>query len=271
MNIKKIFLLLALALLLFGSRTYLSDLFWLVIALEACIVTYIIFSVIKSIIGLKHKSREDFISNIREVLEQKLGKSFLIEFVITELNVFYYSLLVWFGKSRTADQNGKAFTYHRSSEMKTFIIVFTILIIGEGVLFHYLLQKWNEVIAWVFTILNVYGILYLVGFYNSAKYLPHLITQEKLIIRLGFQSSITLDIANIEQINRAKEIELGMKVPKDTYYSLLKLDTPHFEIILKEPVEMNGFYGIKEKVGKVVFRVDDRDAILEEINHADKS
>ncbi len=266
MKIRKIILLLALGLLLLWSRSYLSDLFWLVIALEACIVTYIIFSVIKSIIGFKHKSREDFSSNIREVLGQKLGKSFLIEFVITELNVFYYSLLVWFGKSRTADQNGKAFTYHRSSEMKTFIIVFTILIIGEGVLFHYLLQKWNEVIAWIFTILNVYGILYLVGFYNSAKYLPHLITQEKLIIRLGFQSSITLDIANIEQINRAKEIELGMKIPKSTYYSLLKLDTPHYELTLKEPVEMKGSYGIKKKVDKVVFRADDREAILEEIN-----
>ena len=266
MKIRKIILLLALGLLLLWSRSYLSDLFWLVIALEACIVTYIIFSVIKSIIGLKHKSREDTSSNIREVLEQKLGKSFLIEFVITELNVFYYSLLVWFGKSRTADQNGKAFTYHRSSEMKTFIIVFTILIIGEGVLFHYLLQKWNEVIAWIFTILNVYGILYLVGFYNSAKYLPHLITQEKLIIRLGYQSSITLDIANIEQIDRAKEIELGMKIPKSTYYSLLKLDTPHYELTLKEPVEMIGLYGTKKNVDKVVFRVDDREAILEEIN-----
>lgn len=266
MKIRKIILLLALGLLLLWSRSYLSDLFWLVIALEACIVTYIIFSVIKSIIGLKHKSREDTSSNIREVLEQKLGKSFLIEFVITELNVFYYSLLVWFGKSRTADQNGKAFTYHRSSEMKTFIIVFSILIIGEGVLFHYLLQKWNEVIAWIFTTLNVYGILYLVGFYNSAKYLPHLITQEKLIIRLGYQSSITLDIANIEQIDRAKEIELGMKIPKSTYYSLLKLDTPHYELTLKEPVEMIGLYGTKKNVDKVVFRVDDREAILEEIN-----
>ena len=183
----------------------------------------------------------------------------------TELQVFYYSLLVWFKKPNGLNQSGKAFTYHRTSEMKTFIIVFTILIIGEGVLFHYLLQKWNEVIAWIFTILNVYGILYLVGFYNSAKHLPHMIKEEKIIIRLGFQSSITLDIANIERINRAKEIELGMKVPEDTYYSLLKLDTPHFEIILKDPVEMNGSYGIKKKVDKVVFRVDDRDGMLEVI------
>lgn len=253
-------------LLLFWSRAYLSDLFWLVIALEACIVTYIIFSVIKSVIGLKNKTGIGFNNNIRMVLEQKLGKSFLIEFVITELNVFYYSLLVWFEKTKTADQNVKSFTYHRTSEMKTFIIVFAILIIGEGVLFHYLLQKWNEVIAWIFTVLNVYGILYLVGFYNSAKYLPHIIREEKLIIRLGFQSSITLDIANIEQIARAKEMEFGMKIPKSTYYSLLKLDTPHYELILKEPVEMQGSYGIKKKVDTVVFRADDRDAILEEIS-----
>ena len=266
MNIKKIILLLAIGLLLFWSRAYLSDLFWLVIALEACIVTYIIFSVIKSIIGLRHKTETDFSNSMRIALEQKLGKSFIVEFVITELNVFYFSLLVWFKKSRTADKKRKAFTYHRTSEMKTFIIVFAILITGEGLLFHYLLQKWNEVIAWVFTILNVYGILYLVGFYNSVKYLPHMITQEKIIIRLGFQSSITINIGNIEQINRAKEIELGMKIPKTTYYSLLKLDSPHLEIVLKDPVEMRGSYGMKKKVDKVVFRADDWKAILEEIN-----
>ncbi len=199
-------------------------------------------------------------------MEQKFGKSFLLEFVITELQVFYYSLLVWFGKPRAVDQIEKAFTYHRTSEMKIFISVFAILIIGEGVLIHYLFQKWNEVIAWIFTIFNVYGVLYLVGFYNSAKHLPHIIREGKLTIRLGFQSSIEVELDNIKQIVPAKEIELGMKVPKKTYYVLLKLDTPHYEIILKEPVEMRGAYVIKNKVDKIVFRADEPQKMLEEIN-----
>lgn len=46
------------------------------------------------------------------------------------------------------------------------------------------------------------------------------------IIRLGYQSSIELDIKNIESIRTAKEQGgIGEKTPKETYYSLLNMDS----------------------------------------------
>lgn len=261
-----ILILLVLSLLLF--RTYFKEVVWIVLVLESCIVMYIIFTIIKGVIYLNRTSEQEslgFTEKMRTVLEKKFGKSILLEFVLTELNVFYYSLFVWFIKKPVVKPQGE-FSYHRNSEMKTFIIVFSILIIGEGILFHFLLQKWNVIIAWIFTVVNIYGLLYLVGFYNSAKYLPHVKKDGKLTIRLGFQSSIEVEWDNIKQIKPAKEIELGMKMPKNIYYSLLKLDTPHYEISLKEPVELRGAYGINKKVDKVVFRADEPDKMIEGIN-----
>ncbi|MBM7660359.1 hypothetical protein JOC85_001126 [Bacillus mesophilus] len=205
----------------------------------------------------------EFIEMMRGALEPKIGKNRLLELVLTELNVFYYSIFVWFKKPKV--EVGKTFTYYKSSQIKTIVIVFSILIVGEGVLFHYLIQRWNEVIAWIFTVLNVYGFLYLIGLYHSVKYLPHVIRDGKLIIRLGFQGSIEVEIDNIEHITKAKELDLGVKAPKDTYYSLLQIDSPQYEITLREPIEMKASYGIKKNVSKVVFRADEPTKMIEEI------
>src|SRR5699024_8844952 len=46
------------------------------------------------------------------------------------------------------------------------------------------------------TILNIYALMYMIGLYNSVKFLPHYFKGDKLIIRLGFQSSVEIDVDN---------------------------------------------------------------------------
>ncbi len=158
------------------------------------------------------------------------------------------------------------FTYHKTSQIKTIVIVFSIIIAIEGALFHFVIQWWSNIAAWIFTVLNIYALFYLVGLYHSTRSLPHVIKQDKLIIRLGYQSSIELDIRNIESIINAKQGGIEDKLPKDTYYSLLKMDSPQYEIILKEPVLMKGSYGRKKQVNRVVFRSDQPTKMLDRIN-----
>ncbi|MCK9860700.1 hypothetical protein CFI03_019245 [Paenibacillus sp. ATY16] len=91
----------------------------------------------------------------------------LLEIVMAELNVLYYSVLVWFRKPDEERQGG--FSYHKTSQIKTFNIVFSILILAEGLFVHFLLAQWNEAAAWIFTILNLYALLYMTGLYNSVR------------------------------------------------------------------------------------------------------
>ncbi|WP_078379936.1 hypothetical protein [Sutcliffiella halmapala] len=190
------------------------------------------------------------------------GKGFILEAVLTELSVLYYSIIVWFRKPDMRSE--EVYTYHKSSQIKTIVIVFSILIIAEGALFHFLIQRWSDIAAWILTVLNVYALMYMVGLYNSVRFLPHMIKQGKLFIHLGFQSSIEIDIDNIESIRQAKEIDLGEKIPRDTYYSLLQIDSPQFELILKEPTSlMRGSYGKKKYVNRVIVRADEPNKVME--------
>ena len=194
-----------------------------------------------------------------------MGSGFVLEAILTELSVFYYSIVGWFRKP-TVIENEKVYSYHKTSQIKTIVIVFSILITLEGILFHFLIQLWSDVAAWIFTILNIYALLYMIGLYNSVRFLPHIIYFDKLIIRLGYQSSIELDIRNIESIQTAKKQGgIGGKY-KETYYAMLNMDSPQYEIILKEPALMKSSYGRKKHVKTVVFRTDEPIKMVDEIN-----
>lgn len=83
-----------------------------------------------------------------------MGDGFVLGAILTELRVFYYSIVGWF-RYPTVIGNGKVCSYHKTSQIKTIVIVFSILIILEGIFFHFLIQSWSEVAAWIVTILNM--------------------------------------------------------------------------------------------------------------------
>lgn len=245
-------------------------LIWLIPVIEVSIVMIVLYTILKSIISYKrnNQSKDDDILEItRKSLEPKLGNGFVLGAILTELSVFYYSIVGWFKKPNMIN-NEKVYFYHKTSQIKMIVIVFSILIVLEGILFHYLIQLWwNDIAAWIFTLLNIYALLYMVGLYNSARFLPHTIYSNKLIIRLGYQSSIELDITNIDSVETAKvQGGIGEKIPKETYFAMLNMDSPQFEVFLKEGVLMKSSYGRKKYVKTVVFRADEPNEMLEEIN-----
>ncbi|GGA67755.1 hypothetical protein [Ornithinibacillus halotolerans] len=105
------------------------------------------------------------------------------------------------------------------------------------------------------------------GLYHSTRLLPHAIYDDKLLIQLGFQTRIEIDMGNIENIKTAKaQNGFGEKTPKDTYYAMLSIDTPQYEILLKETAFITSAYGRKKFVNSIVFRCDEPAKILQEIN-----
>lgn len=242
---------------------------WLIPVIEIGILILVMYGIFKSVKNYrrnKQNEEHDFLDVIRISLEPKLGKGFVLGAILTELSVFYYSIIGWF-KKPTVIQNGDTYSYHKTSQLKMIIIIFSILIILEGAFFHLLIQLWSSMAAWIFTILNIYALLYIIGLYNSVRSLPHIITSDKAVIRFGYQSSIELDISNIEDIKTAKEqAGIGEKTPKDTYFAMLNMDSPQYEIFLKEPVLMKSSYGRKRYVRTVVFRTDEPAKMIKELN-----
>src|SRR5690625_1277460 len=243
---------------------------WLLPILEITIVIVVLHSIIKIIIRYRANNQSEgknFLELTIMSLEPKLGDGFVLGAILTELNVFYY-LIVGCFKRISIIENEKVYSYHKTSQIKMIVIVFSILITLEAIFLHILIQLWSDVAAWIFTILNNYALLYIIGLYNSVRFLPHIVSGGQLIIRLGYQSCIQLDVKNIDCIKMAKDKGgIGEKIPKDTYYALLNIDSPQYEIYLKEPILMESSYGRKKYVKTVIFRADNPGKMIEEIKY----
>jgi hypothetical protein len=242
---------------------------WLLPVLEISIAIAVLYGIIKGIVHYRKANKsKDFLEIVSMSLEPRLGDGFILGAILTELNVVYYSIF-GFAKKPVVGNNETDYFYHKTSQIKTFVTVFSILIVLEGILFHFVIQLWSGIAAWIFTILNIYALLYIIGLYHSIRLLPHRIHADKLIIRLGYQSNIELDIGNIENIKTTKKQGgIGEKVPKETYLAMLNLDSPQYEILLKEPALMKGSYGRKKYVKTIVFRTDEPHKMIAELNAA---
>ncbi|SFE21001.1 hypothetical protein SAMN04487969_101660 [Paenibacillus algorifonticola] len=234
-----------------------SILRWMVPVLEIILVPYLIYriyTIVKRYKAVDRKEQLQPIDIMREALLPVLGNGVVLEIVLSEMSVFYYSLVVWFKKPKMPESG--YYTYHKESQVKMTVIVFVILIALEAIGLHFLLSRWNEVLAWILLVLNVYGILYMIALHNSVRYLPITLNEDHLAIRLGFQSSIVIPISSIESIGKAKGLNFGDKVSKDTYLAYMRVDDPQFEIRLKQQIPMRGSYGIMKNIMVVVVRVD---------------
>lgn len=125
---------------------------------------------------------------------------------------------------------------------------------------------WSELAAWILSTINVYGLFYILALYNSAKYLPHLVAENRFIIRCGYLNSIEVDMDNVAEIQKAKEINMGEKIPKDVRYAVLVFDSPQFEVVLKEAIKAKGLFGRTIPIRSVVFRCDNPEAMLLRLN-----
>lgn len=256
-----------------SERGFLNKLLiWLIPLVELSLIIIIVYSIVTSIMYFKKvnpNKQYNFLEVMKLSLEPKFGNGFTLAAILTELGVFYYGFVVLFKKPRIKEQ--EIFTYHKTSQIKVIAIVFSLLIVVESVGLHIVIQMWSDIAAWIFTILNIYALLYIIGLYNSTKYLAHTINDRILTIHFGYQSQIEIDICQIENIQTATQVDLGTKVPKETYYSLLIMDSPQYELLLKEPILMMSAYGKKKYVKNVVFRCDEPTLLISRLHSLIKS
>lgn len=247
------------------NRFLSSILRWLILVVEFGLITYMLLrltAIVKRYRSIASMTAQPPMAVLREALIPVLGSGVLLEIVMSELGVFYYSIIA--GIKRPDAPKETSFTYHQTSQFKTVSIVFSIIILLETVGLHVLLSMWSPLLAWIFGVLNVYGILYLVAMSRSMACLPHMLDERQLYIQNGFQSSAVIPLHAIHEIVKAKPLELGEKIPKHMYAAYPRIDTPQFEIRLKHPVPMRGPYGIKKQVSIIVISVDEPQAFMAE-------
>lgn len=214
-----------------------------------------------------NKSIWYFNTNLTHAIDQHVGPSRLINVLVSELSLFYYSLFSW--RKQAPDVYGVHYTYHKNtSAIATYIMLIHATLL-ETIGFHFLLHSWSPILAWILLALNVYAILYFLGEIQAIRLSPIHLTNNSIYIQIGLMKRITIPLDLIQVVqhyngpNKLKRID--RKDILEAVVRDLNNEKPTLEIILKEPIEANYMYGIKKRVKRVLLNVDDKELFLKSI------
>ena len=143
------------------------------------------------------------------------------------------------------------FTFHTRSGWGAIVAGIIIAIVGEAIGVHFLIQQWSVIAAWIFTALDVYGIVWLIRDYRALERNRTTIDSDGLHIRYGnrWKADVPLsDIASIEPITGEWKRRPGA-------LKIAMLDDPRLLIRLRNPVTASG-------LGRMIQRQIDAIAIL---------
>ncbi len=180
-----------------------------------------------------------------------------------ELAVFYYAFFFW-RVEPPAHTEGIAFTYHRRSGSVALLGALLGIAAVETIVVHLLVARWNATVAWILTAVGVYGIVWLLGFLQSVRLRPILVTREALHLRIGVLWSARIPLGRIAAITRIQGSAPDRRASDYLYAAVLA--EPQLLIELTESIEVHGPFGYtKRDVRRIGLGVDDPASLEAEI------
>ena len=221
--------------------------------LELGVLGFVIYKVRKAIQRFKQKevkASSDFFTILKATCYDILPRQVVIP-VVTEISVLYYGFMYW--KKRQLKSN--EFSYHKNTGSVSLLLVFIFIIAIETVTVHFLLVKWNLIVAWIVTGLSVYTGIQILGFVKSILKRPIIVDEQKVYLRYGIMNETIIDIKDIASVElTTKHIELNKTTRKLSF--LGDLETHNTIITLKHGHTLTGLYGIKRPYTILVLNVD---------------
>jgi hypothetical protein len=198
---------------------------------------------------------DDPVELLRFSLRQTLPAERVSDVVADELALVYYALFSW--RRRVAPRaDEEAFSYHRESGYGSLLLAFTFVAVLELVGAHFLVTAWwGRGAAWVLTGLSLYGLLWLLGFYQAVRLRPVTVGPDSLRVRVGLRWNILVPLSQIEDVLQSVP---GQPPPTAAdYLRAVALGEPQFIIKLREPLTARGLYGSSRRVRALGVAVDD--------------
>ncbi|WP_421378774.1 hypothetical protein ACOJQI_13735 [Bacillus salacetis] len=207
---------------------------------------------------LKSESGDFFPHRLEKAVHRNMSAPLFIKVYLTELSLFYYSLFSW---KKKASITSNSFTIHQKGSCIALYVMLIHAVLIESIGLHYFLHQWNPIISWILLILNGYSILFFLAQIQGFRLNPVKITDEDLIIRIGFASRINIPLSCIAAVSQYNGPEKLRKAREKITFQAIAPDfmpeKPQFEIILKEPQTAHYLYGFTKKVSQIHIKLDD--------------
>lgn len=161
--------------------------------------------------------------------------------------VFGLALASW-RHTPSVPAGSKAFGQHRRSLHGEMLLGLLVASVAEVLAMHFLAGRWSVALAWVLTVLSLYGSLWLIADYRAAVLCPVLLIGNAVRIRAGLRIQVDVPLANVERIES--------KRPGVPSMALTILCEPEQWLVFREPVIARGPYGIRRGVAAIGMTVD---------------
>lgn len=194
---------------------------------------------------------------IDKAFDNTFTRNTVVNVIVTECKLFYYALFSWRTKM---PESQHVFSYHKKTGAIPFYIMLIHATLIESIGFHYLLHQWNEVVAWILLVVNIYGILYFLAEIQAIRINPYIMTEKEIVIQVGFGKKIVVPFAQIEDITFYKGEALTKEEEKEVFEATIMefiKEPATFEIKLKEPLTAELLYGFSKTVNRVHVNVDE--------------
>lgn len=185
-------------------QTYLGMLKFLVPLIELALLIVLVVKA-RQLVGEYRTARREEIYLIDALdagVRRTLGDYPAVSLLITEITLVFLACCGWLISFKPSQSGQRAFSYHRTSLYPIILVVMLITMTLETVAVHLLLQQWSDMAAWIVTGLSIYSLLWIIGDFQAARLHPIVLAGDSLHLRLGLRWRVTIDIADIEGIQK---------------------------------------------------------------------
>ncbi|HUJ12819.1 MAG TPA: hypothetical protein VL284_03430 [Thermoanaerobaculia bacterium] len=144
------------------------------------------------------------------------------------------------------------FTVHQRVGWGPILAALLLVIAAETAGVHVLVRHWSAVVAWTLTILDLYGIVWLVRDYRALRLRPTTIDADALHIRYGLRWSADVPLSAIESVEPIRG-----EWKRDGVLKIAMFEEPKLLIRLREPVNATAFGVLTRKIDAIAILPDD--------------
>lgn len=174
----------------------------------------------------------------------------------SEIAAFYYAFLAW----KKPQPDARSFSGYRESGILSTIYVLLFVMLVETIVLHILLSLWNIYVAWIITILSLYGCLVFFAHAKALTRRPHILGDKYLELKSGIFGYARITYTQIEkvEINDREAQEEEAAITHKLGF-LQKLEPHNLVLHLKSPAQAEQAYGLKKTYQNLQVFVDQKE------------
>lgn len=189
----------------------------------------------------------------KEIMLYLVQKDVPASMAAAELSVWYYALFSW-RKKPYALPSEKTFTYHNAGGYMNMMLGLGLALPVEIIGVHFLISRFNVVVACVVTALSIYAAIWLIWDARARVMRPITVGDDRVRLECGIQMQAAVTLSEIEKVCHSEE-EL-FDIPKSEKLNYGTFYQANVWIVFKSPVQVRTMLGVK-RVRAIGLSVDD--------------